>query len=49
VDVDRDILGKMEFKPLLAPSVEIMDARAFQAGSMQLARELRWSASGRSA
>jgi len=49
VDIDKDVLGRMEFKPVVAADVERMDARVFQAGSMQLSRELQWSPSGRSA
>jgi acyl CoA:acetate/3-ketoacid CoA transferase len=49
VDVDRDVLGRMEFSPQVSPKVGEMDARIFQAGSMQLARELRWAPGGRTA
>jgi len=49
IDVDRDVLGRMEFKPNVSPSLGQMDARIFQTGNMQVARELVWAPSGRSA
>lgn len=36
VDLERDILGQMEFTPLIAPDLKLMDARIFQAGRMGL-------------
>ncbi len=41
VDVERDIVSKMEFRPKVAAKVEQMDARIFKRGTMQLARQLR--------
>lgn len=40
VDVDRDILARMGFKPKIAQTVKIMDARLFRPALMNLAREL---------
>jgi propionate CoA-transferase len=40
VDVDRDILARMGFKPKIAQNVKVMDARLFRPALMNLAREL---------
>ena len=39
-DLERDILAKMGFRPMLAPALERMDARLFRAEPMGLAKEL---------
>lgn len=39
VDLERDILGKMAFKPLIADDLKVMDTRIFQAGKMGLTQE----------
>ena len=36
VDLDKDILGKMEFKPLISPDLKTMDPRLFREGLMGL-------------
>lgn len=36
VDLDRDILSKMDFKPLIAPDLKKMDARIFTTGKMNV-------------
>ena len=40
VDIDRDVLARMGFRPKIAPNVKTMDARLFQPGLMNLARDL---------
>jgi propionate CoA-transferase len=40
VDVDRDILEHMDFKPAISPALATMDARLFQPGKIGLARDL---------
>ena len=40
IDVDRDILSRMGFKPKIAQNVKTMDARLFRPELMKLAREL---------
>jgi len=40
VDIDRDILAQMQFKPLISPHLKQMDARIFQDIAMQLRRDL---------
>jgi len=40
IDVDRDILSRMGFKPKIAQNVKTMDARLFRSELMKLAREL---------
>ncbi|MCL1834695.1 MAG: 3-oxoacid CoA-transferase [Oscillospiraceae bacterium] len=37
VDLDKDVLGKMEFKPLVSPELKTMDARIFLEEKMGLA------------
>ncbi|MCC8082528.1 MAG: hypothetical protein LIO80_11090, partial [Lachnospiraceae bacterium] len=34
VDLERDVLGQMEFMPLISPDLRQMDARIFRAGRM---------------
>lgn len=41
IDLERDVLGRMAFKPLIAPNLAKMDARLFRAETMNLARDLR--------
>jgi len=41
VDLDRDVLGRMGFKPAVSPNLAKMDARLFEDGRMNLAGELR--------
>jgi acyl CoA:acetate/3-ketoacid CoA transferase len=41
VDMERDVISKMEFRPRVSPNVELMDRRLFERGSMGLARQLR--------
>jgi propionate CoA-transferase len=38
VDLERDILGQMGFRPLIAPELKAMDARIFQPPPMELHR-----------
>jgi propionate CoA-transferase len=40
VDVERDILEHMDFKPAISPALATMDARLFQPTKMGLARDL---------
>jgi len=40
VDVDRDILGKMEFSPNISTSMRQMDERLFKEGKIGLAEEI---------
>ena len=40
VDVDRDMLARMGFKPKIAQNVKTMDARLFRPERMNLARDL---------
>ena len=42
VDVERDILSKMEFKPTVSQRLEEMDSRIFRPGKMDLGKELQW-------
>ena len=37
VDLDRDILAKMRFRPLISDKLRLMDTRIFQPGRMGLA------------
>ena len=39
VDLEKDILGKMAFKPLIADDLKVMDTHIFQAGKMGLTQE----------
>jgi len=39
VNLDRDILGRMAFRPIISPALRTMDARIFQPGGMGLAAE----------
>lgn len=41
VDLDRDILAQMDFRPAISPSLRLMDARIFTDGPMGLRRELQ--------
>ena len=36
VDLEKDILGKMEFRPLISPDLKTMDLRIFQPEKMGL-------------
>jgi propionate CoA-transferase len=36
IDLQRDILGQMDFRPAISPTLKTMDARIFQGGPMQL-------------
>ena len=38
-DLDRDILGKMEFRPAIAPRLKTMDSRLFRSEKMNLSLE----------
>ena len=40
IDIDRDVLTRMGFRPKVAKAVKIMDARLFQPEVMNLARDL---------
>ena len=40
VDLDRDILGNMDFVPLVSPQLSVMDARIFADGPMGLRDDL---------
>ena len=37
--LDRDILGKMEFRPAIAPRLKTMDSRLFRSEKMNLSLE----------
>jgi propionate CoA-transferase len=41
IDLQRDVLDRMGFKPLVSPSLVKMDARLFNPEKMNLARDLR--------
>jgi len=41
IDLDRDILGQMAFRPVIAPSLKLMDARLFCVASMGLRGALK--------
>jgi len=41
IELDRDILGQMGFRPLISPELKRMDARIFTAAPMNLHRESR--------
>jgi propionate CoA-transferase len=36
IDLERDILGQMDFRPAVSPTLKTMDARIFHGGPMQL-------------
>lgn len=40
VDLERDILGQMDFAPLVSPELKVMDARIFTPGRMAALTEL---------
>jgi propionate CoA-transferase len=40
VDLERDILGRMDFRPIIEVEPRIMDARLFGAGPMRLKEDL---------
>lgn len=42
VDVDKDIIGKMKFKPKISPKVRMMDKRLFRERTMGLREEVRY-------
>ncbi|TAF33131.1 MAG: acyl CoA:acetate/3-ketoacid CoA transferase [Cytophagales bacterium] len=39
VDLEKDILQKMQFKPLISPQLELMDARIFLPGQMKIRKD----------
>jgi len=41
VDLERDVLGQMGFRPRVAPDLKAMDARIFREGLMGLGKEGR--------
>jgi propionate CoA-transferase len=41
LDLERDVIGQMGFRPQLAPDIRVMDARIFQEGPMRLAAHVR--------
>ena len=41
IDLERDILAQMEFRPQISPQLKLMDARIFSEGSMGLRAELQ--------
>ena len=41
IDLERDILAQMEFRPQISPQLKLMDARIFADGSMGLRAELQ--------
>ncbi|HEV2138087.1 MAG TPA: hypothetical protein VGR53_04545 [Nitrososphaerales archaeon] len=41
VDLDRDVLAKMEFKPMLEKELRMMDRSIFLPGPMELSRRIR--------
>jgi propionate CoA-transferase len=41
IDLERDVLGKMAFKPLISPKLGKMDSRLFRPERMHLASDLR--------
>lgn len=47
VDVERDVLAKMGFAPLVNKEVREMDARLFRPERMNLAQEVTWATDGR--
>jgi propionate CoA-transferase len=40
LDMEKDVLSQMEYKPLIAPNVKLMDARLFQEGTMGIKPEI---------
>ena len=40
IDLERDILAKMDFKPLVSPQLSLMDPRIFAEGTMGLRQDL---------
>jgi propionate CoA-transferase len=40
VDIERDVIAKMGFRPKIAPRLATMDARLFQPGRLNLAEDL---------
>jgi propionate CoA-transferase len=45
VDLDRDVLGQMEFAPLISPELKLMDARIFRDEAMNIQAEILAKAS----
>jgi len=41
VDLEKDVLGQMAFRPTVAPGLKLMDARIFKDGLMGLSSEMR--------
>ena len=39
LDLERDVLGAMGFRPAISPDLRLMDARLFRDGPMGLAAE----------
>ena len=42
LDVEKDVIAHMGFRPVLAKDLKEMDARLFQAGEMGLREEAPW-------
>ena len=40
IDLEKDILSQMEFKPKIAKDLKLMDARIFQEGPMGIKAEI---------
>jgi propionate CoA-transferase len=40
LDMEKDVLSQMEYKPLIAPKVKLMDARLFKEGPMGIKPEI---------
>ena len=45
VDMEKDVLAQMEYRPLIAPKVKLMDARIFKEGPMGIKPEILKKAS----
>jgi propionate CoA-transferase len=40
MDMEKDVLSQMEYRPLIAPEVKLMDSRLFQEGPMGIKPEI---------